>query len=280
MQPNSNSKEIIHIIGFPKSGNTWLTRLVGDALDCCYDDGLSNEKKTIEDNSRTDKYFIVKSHYSQKSKPDTINKETKTLYVVRNLCDILISAFLRSHRKADEKNYLINKNNNTKIGRLLYRMYFNHQMRRMIRKWQGPELAAIKHGFRRIYQDVKAFGCGKKKQKRFYVGNWSDHVNYWLNFPNVVVIRYEDLLDDCPKYLREALDDLNIEYDPSKIEAACERQSFKSKKEYYAQKSDKTNYTFLRKGVSGDYKRFLDDRILKLIKEKHGSTMRRLGYEI
>lgn len=280
MQQDSTSKETIYVIGYPKSGNTWLTRLVGDVLDCSYSDGLDSPEKDFDANNRSGKYSIIKSHYSQKSKSTAINEDTRILYVTRNFCDVLISAFFRSHRKTDEDNYLVNNCNKAKICHLSYRMYFNHQMRRMVKKWQGPELTSIKHAVRRVYQNSKAFFYGTKKQERFYVGNWSDHVNYWVDFPNVVVIRYEDLLDDCPKFLRKALDELKIEYDPSRIEAACQRQSFKRKKEYYAQNDDQTNFTFLRKGIAGDSQRFLEKNILDLIEEKHGTTMRKLGYEI
>lgn len=61
---------------------------------------------------------------------------------------------------------------------------------------------------------------------------------------------------------------------------AVDRQSFKKRKESFEKKGDIQSAQFLRKGVAGDWSRFLDEGMLRLIKEKHDPVMEEMGYVV
>ncbi len=113
------------------------------------------------------------------------------------------------------------------------------------------------------------------------VGTWSSHVNFWTKgHPNVTVIRYEDLLKETYSALAKSLSDLDIPYSSERVKEAIEQQRFTKRKKLFIEQADVLNASHLRKGVSGDWERFLDKHMLRLIKLRHGSTMNKFGYKI
>ena len=51
-----------------------------------------------------------------------------------------------------------------------------------------------------------------KSNYRDEIGGWSEHVSYWSQVSGVIVVRYEDLLEDTEVEMRRVLDffDINI----------------------------------------------------------------------
>lgn len=94
------------------------------------------------------------------------------------------------------------------------------------------------------------------------------------------MVRYEDLEKDCRATLTESLYKQGIEYEEEKLNEVIERQSFKNRKAQFQKSNDNINIKFLRQGISGDWKRFLDKDLLSRIERGHGETMRQMGYEI
>lgn len=59
-------KKVIFVAGYPKSGNTWLTRLLGDALDCPTGGSMPQQDAVeiaCEGNDRPGHYVIRKGHF-------------------------------------------------------------------------------------------------------------------------------------------------------------------------------------------------------------------------
>ena len=86
-------KKII-IAGYPKSGNTWLSRLTANLVGCPVEGFLYNPNNVeiaIEGTERVSDYRVYKSHHqlSELTKEDIQN--SKIIYVVRDPRDVLCS---------------------------------------------------------------------------------------------------------------------------------------------------------------------------------------------
>ncbi len=277
----------ISIIGYPKSGTTWVTRLVSDALNSRSGSGYLRHESEIasEGQNRTGKYFVLKSHYSKYDHPSYINplknngeEGSLIIYIVRDFRDVLVSGFFHFNRNLSE-NKLTYLNTAGELNKSLNRIYFNTQIKRMCRKWCGPLHIMLFHKVKRFARDVLVSLRIKEKTIPVIVGNWSDHVQYWINFyKSIALIKYEDLLVDPFKTLVKAFDKLNIDYSTLSIRKAIQRQSFSKRKYKFIVDHDGKNKAFLRKGISGDWKRFLSPKMLDYVVTKHGEVLKELEY--
>lgn len=259
----SNRKQLF-VIGYPKSGNTWLARLCADALDAPMVGGENPIDKADEKQIYKGKFLIFKKHCSEKSKPEYITESSKVFYIVRDFRDILVSGFFFNHRNYDHNKLVLSNANKIDINRI-YRLYFNHQIRRTIKRWTSHELVVFLNFINR---------------RKSTFDSWGEHVNYWIEFPNVCVVKYEDLLADTFTTLKKSFSKIKISCSDGRLLEAIEHQSFKNRKKAFEEKGDQVNAKFMRKGVTGDWKRFLDEKMIQRIKKAHGLTMNRLGYEI
>lgn len=256
-------KEPIFIIGYPKSGNTWLARICADALDSPIVTGDDPVNQADKKKNYRGKFEIHKLHCSKQDKPDYVEETSKIFYVVRDFRDILISGYFFNHKGHNEKRIMLGDRKCLLDNGL--KMYFNHQIKRMTKHWTSHELTVLRN-----------FLNGRKN----FVGNWSDHIDYWIKFPNVYIVKYENLLEDTYFVMKRAFVYLGINYSDQCLREAIERQSFKKRKQEFHSKKDEINQRFMRKGVSGDWKHFLDEKRVKYVKQVHGVTMNGLGYEI
>lgn len=274
-----SNREPIFVIGYPKSGNTWFARLLADALDS----PMVGGKNPIDiadiglNHSHSGGYIIHKLHHSERSRPAYIREGSKVFYIVRDVRDVLVSGFFHFHRNAGEDKYTLKAS--CVASHLFYRYYFFWETSRMIKKWQGTEIDMFKHKIKRLLGALYHFE-NEKNANGLHIGNWSEHVNYWIEFPNACVVRYEDLLADTYTTLKNLFGKTGIRCSEQHLIEVIKRQSFKVRKKEFQKKGDQINTKFMRKGVAGDWKRFLDEKLIQRIKKAHGPTMNRLGYEI
>ena len=270
-------KEPIFIIGYPKSGNTWLARLTADAFNSPMVGGDNPIDQADKEQSHTGQFLIYKSHYSKQSKPDCIKESSKIIYIVRDFRGVMVSGFFYNHRGTNEYKYTIGNALSLRLH-LFHRYYFRRQVNRMIRKWQGSELTVCRNNIKKFISILRYFVFREKWPMSLSVGNWSEHVNYWIEFPNACVVKYEDLLADTFTTLKSSFSKIKISCSDQRLVEVIERQSFKIRKNEFQKKGDQVNTKFMRKGVAGDWKRFLDEKMIQHIKKAHGPTMNRLGY--
>jgi hypothetical protein len=114
--------------------------------------------------------------------------------------------------------------------------------------------------------------------------NWSGHVGSWINDSGlpVVVLRYEDMLEDPYREFKKALDFIGLEFPENKIRCAIENSEFNKLKELegkegFNEKPIKMGL-FFREGRSGTHRNHLDDNLVKEIISVHGKVMREYGY--
>ena len=111
------------------------------------------------------------------------------IYIIRDIWDILVSAFFFNNRFVTED--WVKLDSNLKgVKRLLYRLYFWNQIRRMNRQWCGNEWTVVMNWIH-----------GRKNT----VGSWSDYIESWVKDSRVIAVKYEDLLCDTDGELKKIL---------------------------------------------------------------------------
>ncbi|MFW5886400.1 MAG: sulfotransferase domain-containing protein, partial [Bacteroidota bacterium] len=139
----------IYIVGYPKSGNTWLTRLVGDTLNSPTGSAYGKHQADLatEGWNRPGKYIVLKSHHSQKDKPEFITTQSKIIYIYRDFRDVLISGFFH-HYRIDESYILqTDPTNNRSFYQKMWQILFRVEMANLTRGWgsfsSGNQLSKV-----------------------------------------------------------------------------------------------------------------------------------------
>lgn len=252
----------IYVVGFPKSGNTWLVRMLARALkakvvkyamDNITPEVAADINKEIKISS---KYRISKIHFIPKRflEKFKITKNDRIVYIKRNIYDVLVSSFFYFRYRGDERYILKTPSLEIILNPLKLHKYLKSR-----------------HTFSRYIQEF----CMNGHKDH---GKWKDHIYRWSEFINKnkniksTTTSYESLINNTKSELLNILRDLEFNnIDRKTIQEAAKEESFiKRKKEILSSQENKTfgkdfNIRFLRKGKSGDYKRFLNTRQIKYI---------------
>jgi len=117
-----------------------------------------------------------------------------------------------------------------------------------------------------------------------FLGKWSDHVDSWTApapYP-VLVLRYEDLLDDPETQFARIVEHIGMPLDDKRLKKAIKFSSFKElskqeKKAGFVEKSEQAK-SFFTKGTSGQWQDELDNDLVRRIRRDHRVVMKRYGY--
>ena len=116
------------------------------------------------------------------------------------------------------------------------------------------------------------------------LGSWSHHVRSWADLagPRVVVLRYEDLLENPVFEFTRAARLLKLDDDRARIERAVRHASFaglsgQERSEGFAEASDKSA-RFFRDGRAGQWREALTAEQSARVLARHGAQMSRFGY--
>ena len=251
----------IYVLGFPKSGNTWLARLLSEVTQSNI---LAEDPVNTADNSsdRKGDFTIHKEHVAR---DEQVLLKEQVVYIIRDIRDVLVSGFYHNHRWLNDE-----KINNNIIARL----YFYAQIKRLNNKWQGSYWNEIKHNAGLLIKRMVGYNFEKIR-----IGNWSNHVNYWSS-KDFVVVRYEDLLKDTKHELKRILSELEINANDTIIEDAVKKQSFAKKKQDFIDAGDELNTKFLRSGKIGAWRNLLPPNVVEIIEKEHGAVMNKYGYKL
>jgi hypothetical protein len=278
-----SDKNIVWLVSYPKSGNTWfrifLSNLLGDMKEpvdinkllktpiassrTVFDviAGLPSSDLTHEeiDNIRPQIYRQLSHdtkeimyhkvhdmyHYNQNGEPIFPEDVTrKIIYLVRNPFDVSVS--------------------------------FAHHMNTTIDK-------AIE-----MMNNPGACFCKKTdrlhNQLRQKLGTWSQHVSSWLNLNgyDIHLIKYEDLVQQSVKTFTTAARFLELDKSDAQIEKAVEF----SKIEVLQQQEEEKGFrekpakmeSFFRKGTISDWKNALNKKQFDEILKKHGEIIDQFSY--
>lgn len=116
------------------------------------------------------------------------------------------------------------------------------------------------------------------------LGTWSHHVRSWTehqDFP-VLVLRYEDMLEDPTTHFSRAAAFLQIEMHAEDITRAINETRFdllqKAEAEHGFSERSMHSKQFFRKGKAGSWREELSTECADKLVEAHGEVMRRHGY--
>lgn len=237
----------IYVIGYPKSGTTWLARLLGDALDSpvgsVHPPG-DNKCIATEGKQRTGGYSIRQGHPMLMPGYQVLVPDY-TIFAYENLVDERI-VFV--HR--DPRDIVVSG---------------AHHWNRELKEY----LLCMAHG----------------KWPMFHGGGLVPFVRTWLQSGLAeVVTSYELLHESTRSELERILYKLAL-IPKRDLHKVVQRQSFGARRTWTEEHGQSLNYgrefqlQFLRKGIVGDWRNHFDTELIALAQEHFGELMTELGYE-
>lgn len=230
------------VIGYPKSGNTWLCYLLSYCLNTEYDD--YNDPGVHPQDEYQRKYvkgglahrcykkelgMILKTHsFSFNRKPDD-----KTIYLIRDGRDVMVSYYFYL------KNFHPTQLMQPKINRISVLSFFKKYCK-------NNELS--------FSEFIK-----------IYLPQWIEHIEKSLSENIFITISYEALKSNTLGTLQTIFEALSINIPDIIIEDAIEKFAFKrmAKRDV----GDEDPKSFFRKGITGDWKNHFSKQDLKFFKK-------------
>lgn len=279
---------IIWIASYPKSGNTWVRSLLSAYL-------YSNSGIFNFDLLQKINQFPSKRYLQFFLKDFTDIKKVSDYWIAAqdriNLSNEI--TFLKTHSAlcTFENNPFTNKNNTQAA------IYVVRDPRNVITSLSHHNSLSILDALDFLTDSnqmtVRNEWGGKEFGIVTILGSWSDHLKSWrnLNFAPILIVRYEDLINDIKKTFMSILNFLSnlmeIKIDEKKIintinSCRFDALSYKEKKEGFiesvAHKESKKKLKFFNLGKKNDWKNLLDPKIEEQIRFKFNKEMKELGY--
>ncbi|MFN9694894.1 MAG: sulfotransferase domain-containing protein [Synechococcaceae cyanobacterium] len=262
----ANREDMIDIIvtGYPKSGNTWVTRLVADLAGCPVVGFINSDHDEIacEGFDRKSHFQCFKSHHQLDELLNIKSNTKKVIYVIRDPRDICLSGanYFRIERWP-------------LLGRLFRRMPGGDS----IYLWFHKLLPCTpNYRFKRMAQAV-IYGSW---EVHYWVRvSWATHYKPYLE-KQYFFVKYEDLISDPELECKRIIRFLGIERDDSQIKAAIERQSFDNKKQEFISKGQLAKANFMRAGRGQQWKQKLSKDQKKMFRNALANELNQLGYPV
>lgn len=257
------SKINIIVNGYPKSGTTWLSKLVGDLLDCpvkgfWLQDG---DKLTATGLHKISIYDCYKSHHTYEELKSSLNENTRLIYIIRDPRDVVVSGayhftFLPIKLKSGLKKLIASPNTRIRVSNLLNQII-------PISKRKSKMLNLT---------------VGKSDYPLQWMSNsWGTHVSGFIN-KNIFILKYEDLLDSPLETCGSILEYLECTISKTQLVKIIEKNTFGKKKQQYKQDNDYFNSRLLRKGIKNQWKKELSQKQIDIVNQEFKSLMSNLGY--
>lgn len=246
-------KKKIIITGYPKSGNTWITRLIAELVGCPVVGfwNSSHNEIAIEGQNRISDYECYKSHHTYDELIRIGSPFFKIIYVVRDPRDIVFSGlnyFYNINPPFNLNSGFASISSIKKSINLFYRAYIGKS------KMKKKMIEAVLYGNSEVH-----YWCRN---------SWEFHVNQFIENPNILIVKYEDCLLDTKVESRRILQYLEIDQSDAYIDKAIYNQSFNVVKKKFFQKGLKNQINFMRSGKSSYWtKKLTSNEKLKFKKE-------------
>ena len=248
----------MYVVGYPKSGNTWLCFLLAYCLNTEYDD---IDAPGIHPTNEYQRQY-VKGGFNRISYQNQIGQVLKThrqdikeimteepiVYLIRDGRDVMVS-------------YYFFKNTYFQPANLPWFKRFLFQARELITtsfENKAPE---------------KSFSAFLEQ----HTDEWVAHISSWLEKKPTAIIRYEDLKTDPEAALNELFVRLNVKVAPEIIQQALAIFDFKQLSQRKEGEEDRRS--FFRKGIVGDWQNHFSNADRQFFQQKAGKIMTQLGYK-
>ncbi|MEM6350188.1 MAG: sulfotransferase domain-containing protein [Cyanobacteria bacterium P01_D01_bin.14] len=266
----SKRKRSVIIAGYPKSGNTWITRLTAELLQCpvsgFWRDSRDRQEIACEGENRISTFECYKSHHPLRVFKGRLKKakDFHVIHVVRDPRDISVSG---SNFFLLEKDFLIKTkhllDHFSRSGKL-YETLIRHLKRtsidRSLYTHTGPD---------RIDKMIETLIDGNEDFCHWLIP-WKTYVNPYLD-SEVLSVKYEDMLRDPFRECLRILDYIGVHKNEAEILEAIKKQSFDQLKKKYSESNDSRRSSFLNVGKSEQWRAQLNkrqkDRFIVFLKE-------------
>jgi hypothetical protein len=232
---NDHRADDIFVVGFPKSGNTWVQYLLAGLL-CGVDTTLCSDallQEIVPDVHEYPSYrrctqpMFFKSHHLPRP------GYRRVIYLLRDGRDAMVS-------------------------------YFHHYNA----LFPGMDFATL------------------VRTAPGLLSRWHEHVEAWLANPygaELLVVKYEDLINDPVAQLRRICTFAGIEADESRLIHASEAASFANMKQHekrlgWDHSTWPKDKSFVRRGTVGSYRDEMPPEVLALFQAEAGATLLKTGY--
>lgn len=255
----------IIVVGYPKSGNTWVTRLVAELVGCPVVGLLGSNRNEIarEGLDRRSPYQCFKSHRQFNELLDVgTNNAKKVIYVIRDPRDICLSG--ARYFRFDRFLFLSNYMSALRMGRRIYK------------KINDIFPATSEY---RIEQMMQAVLFGSMQVHRAVRIPWRDHYKPFMD-NQCFFVKYEDLLDHPEQECRRILSFLAVERDEREIKAAIDVQSFRNKKENFLKMGEVEKASFMKVGKKGQWREGLSEKQKDVFNRMLSEDFARFGYPL
>ncbi|MFX0142149.1 MAG: sulfotransferase domain-containing protein [Candidatus Hodarchaeota archaeon] len=136
----------------------------------------------------------------------------------------------------------------------------------------------------KYFEDINNIKANMSKYLEMYYRNklnnkiiWDSHVIYWTKIVKHIV-RYEDLLVDTFGTVKRLIEEMQEKsVDERKLKSAIEKNDFK--KLSGRTKGEEDSKSFFRKGISGDWKNYFNNKSARIFNKFSGATLIKFGYE-
>jgi len=252
----------IIIVGYPKSGNTWVTRLVAELAGCPVVGFLDSDHKEIarEGLDRKSDYQCFKSHHQLHELRNIKTNTKKIICVVRDPRDIAISGSRYFHFRRWP--VLVNFMTAFPKGEWIYN--------RFLKRFITPS------GYR-INRMVDAVLFGSKEIHKWVCISWISHLKPYME-DQCFFVKYEDLLDKPEYECKRIITFLGLDRDEQQIREAIEKQSFHNKKAEFLKNNESAKANFMKVGKKEQWRQALSKSQKKMFKEMLADELDQFGY--
>jgi hypothetical protein len=252
MKNINNKLNYVVVVGYPRSGTTYLTLLVSDLIGCRSEGYLAEDGSydpSYKQIGSDLNYVCYKSHHQYHELNDFHIEKLHIIYILRDPRDVVISC----------ANYFV------------FEKYEN--LRLFLQKIPfGLRLFYPIFYYKKYDYMIDTLLNGRVETNYWCRIPWKTHLNEYLQ-NRVFYIRYEDLIDNPKHECLRILDYLNIERDSAAISDAIELNNGK------IQNKNSSRLKHLKTGGYGKYKNILSyiqrGRLYKELKNE----MKMFGYE-
>ncbi len=233
------SRPLVFVVGYPKSGTTWVCQLAADYLQ------LPFPRFSLLPVGCA---AVVHGH-------ERVWKSYRQgVYVLRDGRDALVSMYFAESASIPEGDH----------------PPMTHRQRRLF-----PGLVNKAN----VRDNIARFVERQMEKPHAARANWADHVRsyYEVKNPNVALMRYEDLLGDGEAALARTMSELTGEdADLEQVRGALARYSFNRQA---TRRSGREGSSFLRKARAGDWKNHFTREAAQIFDRYCGNMLIETGYE-
>ena len=278
---------IIWIASYPKSGNTWLRSIIS-ALVYSKDGIFTFDKLSKIDQFPEKKFFkdLVKNFRDF----DEIKKNWIAAQDKINLDEKI--KFFKTH----QGNFKIGNDHFTNNQNTQAVIYIVRDPRNLVTSISNHYSLSLNEACK-FLTSPELRGNGKNWEEKKdgilnFLGKWNEHYKSWTNnTKNLLLLRYEDLINEPKKELEKIIFFLNkyVNFDTNdiKIDNILESTNFKNLKkmeqegsftENVIKKETGSNVNFFNLGPKNIWQNSLDKKIIKKIEDDFKDEMKEIGY--